>query len=594
MSPNPNKLSRFWSELKRRRVVHVTWVYGSASFVLIELINNLSEPLNLPGGLSTIVIILLAVGFPLAAILGWIYDLTPEGIEKTRPLEEIEEGETKSVPNAWKIATYASFMVIAGLILMNVLQGPAKLHAGDIQSLVILPFDNYTGDTQLGNMVEGMHSLLIGDMGRVSNLRVIGKTSSGVFEKAEMTAKDIAGELGVDAVVEASVMCLGDSICMQFRLVSTNGDEKQLWVGDYKEDKSQILNMYNRVTKKIAEEVLIQLTEKEEVILIRDRSGDGEAIDAYIKSYKHWGDLGPDALNEAEEILNQAIEKYSEWAPLYSTMALVWIGRMQMGMVEIQAGLEKVYENLDQAFELDPDFPDSHFCVAVISTWYEWNWEKGEKEFLKALAVNPNHVMSRMYYAHLLMILQRMAEATTQAELALALDPMNPLILALYSVVQKGAGQDRVVLESIKKALRIDPDHSFTHYQRENAYYNLGEYTKSLEIQQSNLSASLSGEPDLDLISIYRDSGKQVAYEEVVRLKELCGERYSSRPISLAVDYYRIGAHRKAIDALEKGLAIHNPNMPYIGTGGRFEALHDSARFLAVLDSMNLPHPRHN
>ena len=93
MSSNPNKLSLFWQELKRRRVVHVITVYASATFVIIELINNLAEPFNLPSNLLTIVVIVLAIGFPLAIILSWLYDVTSEGIEKTRPIEELKEGE---------------------------------------------------------------------------------------------------------------------------------------------------------------------------------------------------------------------------------------------------------------------------------------------------------------------------------------------------------------------------------------------------------------------------------------------------------------------------------------------------------------------
>jgi len=173
-------------------------------------------------------------------------------------------------------------LLIAGLIVLNIVRGPGKLHAGDIQSIVILPFENYTGDEQMANMVAGMHSLLIGDIGRISGLRVIGKTSSRIYREVDMTAKDIARELNVDAVVEASVMCLGDSVCMQFSLVNTTGDEEQLWVGDYREDKGQILNMYNRVTKQIAKEVLIELTEQEEQLLTKDRAADREALDAYI------------------------------------------------------------------------------------------------------------------------------------------------------------------------------------------------------------------------------------------------------------------------------------------------------------------------
>ncbi len=182
MSTNPNRLSHFWQELKRRRVVHVITIYASATFVIIELINNLAEPLNLPPNLLTIVVIVLAIGFPLAIILSWLYDVTSEGFEKTRPIEEANEEEKTVVPNAWKIATFVSFVVILGLLTFNIIGGTKSLKAGDIQSLVVLPFDNFTGDDQLENMVSGMHALLVGDIGRISEVRVLGKTTSNAYK----------------------------------------------------------------------------------------------------------------------------------------------------------------------------------------------------------------------------------------------------------------------------------------------------------------------------------------------------------------------------------------------------------------------------
>ena len=155
MPQKPNKLSQFWQELKRRRVIHVITVYATSAFVIIELFDNLVEPLNLPSNLLTIVIIVLAIGFPFVIILSWIYDLTSEGIEKTKPLSQIQEGEKRTVPNAWKFATYVSFALIIGLATLEIAGVGEQLRAGDIQSLVILPFENLTGDEQLDSMLLG-------------------------------------------------------------------------------------------------------------------------------------------------------------------------------------------------------------------------------------------------------------------------------------------------------------------------------------------------------------------------------------------------------------------------------------------------------
>ena len=161
MPHKPNKLSRFWEELKRRKVIHVITVYASAAFVIIELIGNLSEPLNLPTSLSTMVIIVLAVGFPPAIILSWLYDLTSGSFERTKPKEEIQEEEKAKVTNAWKIATYVSFVVIVGLVVFNIVTRGDVLKPGMIRSIAILPFDNYTGDTKYDFVSTGMQTALI-------------------------------------------------------------------------------------------------------------------------------------------------------------------------------------------------------------------------------------------------------------------------------------------------------------------------------------------------------------------------------------------------------------------------------------------------
>jgi len=209
--------------------VHVVTVYASAAFVIIELINNLAEPLNLPPNLLTVVVIVLAIGFPMANILSWLYDLTTEGVEKT------------AVPNAWKIASYVSFVVIIGLVTFNIVDGTKQLHARDIQSLVVLPFDNYTGIDELEYYVAGMHSGLIVDLGKISALRVLSKATSRFLKDVDMTIPEIASELGVDAVIEPSISCIGgDSICLQIKLLSAFPEEQQLWVQDLRVAKSQI------------------------------------------------------------------------------------------------------------------------------------------------------------------------------------------------------------------------------------------------------------------------------------------------------------------------------------------------------------------
>jgi len=589
MPQKRSPISQFWQELKRRRVVHVITVYASAAFVIIELINNLAEPLNLNPILSTIMVVILAVGFPLAVILAWIYDLTPEGIEKTKSPEESDDEKKVVVPNAWRIATYVSFVVIAGLLTLNIVGGSKELRAGDIQSLVILPFDNFTGDENLEYFVSGMHASLIGDMGQLGGLQVKSRTSSSAFKGMDMTIPEIASELGVDAALETAVMCLGDTICIQLRLVSTTGDEKQLWVADYREERSQILNLYNRITKQIAEEVMVELSADEKQRLDRIKSVDKEAYDAYLRSFELWKD--PSKLDEAFEYLSQAMKKDPEWAPLYAGMAQIWILRLQYGIVEPGVARQMVHENINRAFELDPDFPDAYFVSGIISTWTEWNWEKGEKAFLKALTINPNDVMSRIYYAHLLICLQRPDEALTQGQLAVELDPLNPFILGLYSGVLRSTGQFQNALEYAERARAIRPGSGDA--QMKLALIGLGRYDEAFEYRKKILTVHFGEEGFQSFELIFREEGYFAAEKEIVRQFELLAQEKYVSTNTLASRHYAIGEYSKALDDLEKGYELHEPMLPYLAAGDNgFVNLYDSARFIDIVEKMNLPLPK--
>jgi TolB-like protein/Flp pilus assembly protein TadD len=591
MSGNSDKLSQFWQELKRRRVVHVITIYASAAFVIIELAGNLSDPLNLPARLQTIIVIILAVGFPLVIIASWLYDLSAGRVERTPSLSELNEEKDKGVPNAWKIATYVSFLVIIGLVTFNLTGNINTNSRESIQSLVILPFDNFTGDDELEYFVSGMHSSLISDMGKISGLRVISKTSSKVYKDVDMTASEIAAELNVEGVVETDVICLGDSICIQFRLVSTSGDENPLWIADYKEEKSQILNLYNKVTREIAEEIRVELTEGEKELLTVSRTVDKEAYDAFLKSHQYWDDLHEESLYKTLDYLNESIEIDPGWAPPYAGLAKVWVGMLTLGFASPEEASPKINEYITKALELDPDLPDLHFTLGIIAVWTNWNWEEGEKEFLKALAINPNDAMSRTYYAHLLSILQRNEEALAQGQLAVDLDPMNPLIHGMYAGTLICTGNVEASLHHIEKALAIDPNNYFAYSIMEMVAIQAGQYDKVFEAFRYVLP--LNADDFNTIEEIKEKQGGKVAYENAVTmLGEIAKEHYII-PFDMAIRCNHASQTDKALDWLDKAFDIHDATLPYLATGyGNFKQLHDNPRFTSILEKMDLPPPR--
>lgn len=594
MAGQQNRLSRFWQELKRRRVLHVITVYASASFAIIEIINNLTEPLTLPTSLSTIVIIILAVGFPLAIILSWLYDLTSGSFERTKPLDEAgEEVKPVAVPNAWKIATYVSFVVITALVVFNIITRGNVIKPGSIQSMVVLPFHNYTGDVQLEYFVSGMHSSLINDMGKVSGLRITSETTSNVYKNAEKSVPQIASELGVDAVVEAQVLCLGDTICLQIRILTASPEEKQLWVGDYREDKSKILSLYNRVTRQIAEEVKVELTPEEVRLLSKSRIVDRKAYDEYLKARSYLNDFRRESLFMALDYLNSAVEKEPNWAPLYAGLAELWMWIQQAGYEVPSVAAPKIYENLNKAMVLDPDLAEVHYMSGMIAHLVEWDWEKSEKELLKALAINPNESYARMWYSQLLLILQRKDESLAQRELAISLDPLNPATKLLYSGTLVQAGEFKEGLSVAEELFAVNPEDINANTMIEVAAYWLKEYEKVIRSVKYTIPFINEGDVYEKIVRIYSESGIEAAYEEIMKHMERYSKDSPVSAIDMAMRYIMANNPEKAMDWIEKGFEIHDPQMTYItASGGHFKLLFGNPRFVAIAEKMSLPLPQ--
>ena len=163
MSANPNKLSNFWQELKRRRVIHVIIVYATAAFVIIELINNVTEPLSLPDWTPTLVIVILLVGFPLAVIFSWIFDVTSQGVQKTKQLKDVQKGEKSAVSSSWRIATYVSVVIIIGFIFFNIFSRNriSKDFSNLEKSIAVLPFENMSNSEEYSHLGDAITDEII-------------------------------------------------------------------------------------------------------------------------------------------------------------------------------------------------------------------------------------------------------------------------------------------------------------------------------------------------------------------------------------------------------------------------------------------------
>jgi tetratricopeptide (TPR) repeat protein len=378
------------------------------------------------------------------------------------------------------------------------------------------------------------------------------------------------------------------------KLVDAYPEEKQVWMQDYMEDKNQILNLYNTVTKEISNKINVFLTPEEQRLLAKTRTVNREAYDAYLKGLHFLEDFSAESLNKAMDFLNSAIDKDPDWAMLYASRAKVWMGLQQMGQESPTIAGPQLFENLNKALELDPDLAEAYFMKAMIAYLAEWEWDKSEKEFVRSLALNPSDALGRIYYAQLLVILNRPQEARAQGELAMDIDPLNPLAQVIYSALLVMLRDCKRAMQQIEKLLKDDPGNFIANNALFHAAYPCKDYDKTFKTLRNLLPHSypLRDEVWNEIDEIYDLQGFVPAFKEITRYLEI----YSNNNTVAAFEmvYLNIFADKpeKAMDWLEKSYMEHDPNMPYIATPMySLDSLFGNPRFIEIVEKMNLPLP---
>ena len=599
MPQSTNKISQFWNELKRRSVLRSLAIYAGSAFVILEAATIIFPRWGLPDWSIDLVLYLIILGAVITLVVAWIFDITPEGVQKTKPADEIGDSNKSKESNAWKVATYISLLVIVAFIIFNVVPFNKHARAGTFESLVILPFYNFTGSDDFEYLVSGIHSSLITDMGQLGGLRVRGKTTANSFKDTDMSLTEIASELNVDAVVEGSISCVDeDSVCVQIQLISVLEEEQQLWVQDYRVAKSQFLSFYNNVTKQISEEINIVLTPREENLLAEARSVDPEAYDAYLMGQFYWEKLDKESMEKALDYFELAIELEPDWADPYAGLAHAWGMLGEIFFFPKSVTLPKKYKYLNKALELDPNSAQAHYVKATNAVGTEWDWEKGEIAFLKSLELNPNNALCRLYYAHLLMILQRSDEAVQQANLGLELDPLRPLVLILFGVVMSNEGNIQSATLHFEKALSIDPNYGFAKSVLANSHmyaaYENGDYEKWIESWEKIVKGGghWNDEGTATVIKVFHEKGHIAAIEEMFKMNEKYGNDCWMSGGIKAARYLKLREYDKAMDCLEKDYEMGDMSIAYIATDENlYDQLKDNPRFIELLKKMNLPLP---
>jgi TolB-like protein len=463
------------------------------------------------------------------------------------------------------------------------------------KSIAVLPFINDSPDQENTYFINGVMEEILGNLQKIKALRVISRTSVEQYRERKKSVREIAEELGVNYILEGSAQKYGNAFRLRTQLIMAE-HESHLWGESFQQkitDVEDIFNIQIRIAKSIAEELKAVISPEERKLIEKIPAADLEVYDEYLKARSYLTDFTRESLNIALEFLNSAVEKNPDWAPLYAGLAELWMWIQQAGWEPPSVAAPKIFENLNKAMELDPDLAEVHYLSAVIAQLVEWNWEKSEKEFLKALAINPNNPLSRLMYAQLLLILHRCDEALAQRELAISLDPLNPNTKLLYLGTLVQAGDYKTSLSLAEEALAANPGDLNINQMLEIAAYRCKDYDKVIRAVKYSLPFTIEEDAFKDIERIYSESGIVSAYEEIVKHLEKYAENNYIGFTDMAFRYIVANQPDKAMDWIEKGFELHDPLMTYITTPAQyFDSLFGNPRFIAICEKMNLPIPK--
>jgi len=396
MAGKSSNLGQFWKELKRRRVVRVITVYAAATFVILELVSIIEEPLQLPDWTLELVIVLLCIGFIITVIFSWIYDITPEGIEKTKPVEEIKEkvpGKPSGF-NAWKIATFISVVVIVGLIIFHTV-GERK-QSSDIskleKSIAVLPFKSLSDDPDKQYLADGAMDAILLHLSKIEDLRVMARTSVEQYRETDKTATTICQELDVAYLLEGSFQKYGDQARLIVQLIRPE-IEGHIWANEYDRNWKDIFSVQSEVAQTIARELQAVITPEEKQLIEKTPTTSLTAYDFYQRGMEqlnhYWFEDDSSALNEAENLFYLALEYDSTFAQAYTGLAVVYIYKHYWETYFSENFLDSVLILTDIALSFDDKLAEAF----TIRGWYYENkglTEQAVKEYDKAIKFNPN------------------------------------------------------------------------------------------------------------------------------------------------------------------------------------------------------------
>ncbi len=472
--------------------------------------------------------------------------------------------------------------------LMTAVRARRAVPAPKIESIAVLPLENLSGDPEQDYFSDGMTDELITELGQISSLRVISRTSVMRYKGTRKPLPEIARELNVDAIVEGTVRRSADRVRITANLLHAPTD-RHLWAESYERDLRDVLKLQSQLARDIAQQIRAKLTPHEETRLTRDRPVNSEAYRLYLQGRYYFFKRTLPAIEKSIQLFQQALEKDPNSALVYAGLSESYGILPSYGGALPKDAFPKAEAAALKAVELDDSLAEAHAAQGLVLLYYDWEWAAAERELKRAIELKPNYVVAHHWYAEYLTAMGRHEQAFAEIRRAQELDPASPFLRTIGCHVYNWARRYDQAIEQCRKALELDPNFSLAHGILAWSYFGKGMYEEAMaEFEEGG---RLSGsDPALQLAQLYAAMGRRREALKIV--KRVMGQQKPEEisPARLASIYAYFGEKQRALDFLEKAYEQRESILVFLKSfGPEFDGLRSDPRFQDLMRRMNFP-----
>jgi TolB-like protein/Flp pilus assembly protein TadD len=593
------RVDNFFAELKRRNVYKVAVAYAIVGWLLVQIATQVFPFLEIPTWIVRLVIVLVAAGFPIALVIAWAFELTPEGIKRT---EDVDPFDSRSgqVPAAsarqprkytWIFVVIVGAALSVALFFIGRYTGRNTASAAGTElpakSIAVLPFESLSEDKSNAYFAEGVQDEILTRLAKVADLKVISRTSTQHFKSAPDNLPQIAKQLGVTNILEGSVQKANDQVRVNVQLINALTDA-HLWAETYDRKLTDIFVVESDIAKTIAETLQAKLTGSEKTAIAKKPTENPEAYELYLKGRFFWNKRTAADLRRSIEYFNQAIAKDPGYAQAYAALAQSWKLLPAFNAGAPNDCFPQAETAARKALALDDTSSTAHAALASLKGLNGFDYPGAIAEYERTLQLNPNDATARQWFANdALANVGQTEREIAELKHAVELDPLSLVINSNLGVAYIHAGRLDDAIAQLRKTVELDGAFYYSRYNLAQALELKGLIPEATAEYQKTMSMTEDPVPLGMLGRLYALHGqKDDALKILQRLRESREQRYTAA-YALALIYVGLGDHNEALNWLEQGYREHDGfNIGPIRVDPLLAPLHGDPRFEALAEGI--------